>query len=193
MRSPQKKDETMNNKDTALSVPQTVTQLHHQAVRATDTHPELPIDPDVVRPGTYKWPIHFTPMLIGVVFVGGCIGALARYWATNEIPVSTNGWPTNTFVINLLGAFLLGILLEGLSRIGHDGGGLRLLRLGLGTGFLGAFTTYSTFAVEANMLFRETSSTLAFSYVAATIFGGLTMSALGIQLAIAHHSRRKSR
>lgn len=183
----QKKDATMSSTETELPKHQIIEPIKQQIIPVVDTHPELPIDPDVVRPGSYKWPPHFTPTLLGVVFIGGCIGTLARYWVTTEIPVGTNSWPTATFFVNLLGAFSLGVLLEVLSQFGRDERGLRLLRLGLGTGFLGAFTTYSTFVVETNMLLREDSIVLAFSYVAASIIGGLMMSALGIKLAIVHY------
>ena len=157
---------------------------------ARDTHPELPIDPDVVQPGVYKWPPHFTPILLGTVFIGGCAGALARYGVISVWPTVTGSFPVATLFVNLLGAFLLGILLEGLSRRGPDAGLLRIVRLLVGTGFMGAFTTYSTFAVETNQLIRHGSPEVASLYVACSILGGLLVCAVGIKIAAAHHTKR---
>jgi len=158
-----------------------------------DTHPELPIDPDVVEPGVYKWPVHFTPTFLLVVFIGGFLGAMARYWVAEQLPTSTNSFPAATLVVNLLGAFLLGLLLEGLARLGKDIGVRRIVRLTMGTGFMGAFTTYSTLAVEADLLLRHGAAMTAWVYVAVSVVGGLALSAAGIQIATVHHKRRTAR
>lgn len=155
-----------------------------------DTHPELPIDPDVVQPGTYRWPPHFTPSFALTVFIGGCAGAYARYRVNLQVPTPADTLPVATIAVNLLGAFLLGFLLEGLARLGKDKGARRTMRLGIGTGFIGAFTTYSTFAVEADQLLRHGASITAILYVAISIVGGLLLSAAGIQAAGKHHKRR---
>lgn len=172
-----------------IAYPQPTKLMSRRRARPVDTHPRLPIDPDVVRPGSYKWPPHFTPTLIAVVFVGGCFGTFARYWITTVTPTGSSGWPTDTVLVNLLGAFLLGLLLETLAKRGRDEGGRRLSRLGLGTGFLGAFTTYSTFVVESDALLRQGSTTLAFSYIVVSVVGGLIMSAFGIKLAILRYQK----
>jgi len=160
----------------------------HKKLFVRDSHPELPLDPDVVQPGAYKWPVHFTPSFILLVFVGGCAGTYARYWVGQEL--SSGGWPVATVCINLLGALLLGLLLEGLARLGHDEGSRRIARLAVGTGFMGAFTTYSTFAVETDTLLRHGSYGMAFSYVVITLIGGLAATTIGIQVAALHHKRR---
>jgi CrcB protein len=164
--------------------------FHRIKRRFYDSRPELPIDPDVVQPGQYKWPPHFSPLLLLTVFIGGCLGAYARYWVGVELPMTPNGFPYATLIVNLLGAFLLGLLLEGLFRLGKDKGGKRLLRLGVGTGFMGAFTTYSSFAIEAIMLFRNGSTATAFTYISVSVIGGLLLSTVGIQVAAIHHKRR---
>jgi CrcB protein len=156
-------------------------------------HPELPLDPDVIQPGENKWPPHFTPALLGVVFVGGCFGALARYWVSLQLPPGPDGWPAATLLVNLLGAFLLGVLLEALTRLGPDEGRRRLVRLGIGTGFLGAFTTYSALALETDTLLRSGNLTLAAWYAIVTVAGGIVCSALGIWVATAHSKRRSSK
>ena len=84
-----------------------------------------------------------------VVFAGGVLGTAVRAALESALPAQPGGWPWTTFAINVSGSFLLGLLLETLSRRGPDAGLRRYLRLGLGTGVMGGYTTYSTFAVEA--------------------------------------------
>ncbi len=154
-----------------------------------DTHSELPINPDVVKRGEYKWPPHFRPILVLYVFIGGCFGTFARYIVIENLPNLANGWPLATTFVNLLGAFALGLLLEGLSRLGEDEGNLRAARLILGAGFIGAFTTYSTFAVDTHSLIATGNTTTAVWYVVSTLIGGLIVCGLGIQIASIHHRR----
>lgn len=161
-----------------------------EELRSHDTHPELPLDPDVARPGIYKWPPHFTATFLSVVFIGGCLGAAARYWAGLQLPAAADGWPVSTLSVNLLGAFLLGLLLEGLARLGEDEGIRRIIRLGVGTGFVGAFTTYSALAVETDALIRHGHIALAGWYMVASLAGGIIFSAAGIWAAASHHKRR---
>lgn len=165
--------------------------LHSIKKRFYDSHPELSLDPDVVQPGVYKWPPHFTLSLITIVFVGGCAGAYARYWVSQQFMTPTSSWPITTLFVNLLGAFLLGLLLEGLVRIGRDQGAVRLTRLALGTGFMGAFTTYSTFASDIYGLVQHNHIVLSVVYGLITVTGGLALSAFGIWVASSHHKRRE--
>ncbi len=166
-----------------------MTKLTSKLRPIRDTHPELPLDPDAFQPGLYKWPPHFNPPLQAVVFIGGSFGTLARYGISVLIPTDTNGWPTATLIVNFVGAFFLGFLLEALSRRGPDKGRLRVMRLGIGTGFIGGFTTYSTFSVEAAAFFRDGHFVTTFAYIATTLIGGMICSALGIVLAIRHHKQ----
>lgn len=159
---------------------------------AHDTHPELPLDPDASQPGAYKWPPDFTIPFVIIVFVSGCFGTFARYWISLQLPTRTDHLPIGTLVVNLLGAFLLGLLLEGLTRLGNDAGALRITRLAVGTGFMGAFTTYSTFAVETTLLLRNHDLALAACYACVTILGGIICSALGIWTAASHHKLREA-
>lgn len=152
-----------------------------------DTHPELPLDPDVVQPGVYEWPLHLTPSLMSVVFLGGCVGTASRYGITLVIAPLKDGWPLATFLVNMAGAFLLGLLLEALVRRGKDEGKRRLARLGVGTGFIGAFTTYSALAVETDLLLRNGHFGVACMYAGGSMFGGIIFSTIGIQVAAVHH------
>lgn len=155
-----------------------------------DSHPELPLDPDAAQPGSYKWPPHLAASLQAVVFVGGCFGTLARYGIILQLPTQANDWPLATLIANLLGAFILGLLLEALVRRSKDTGKLRALRLGLGTGFVGAFTTYSSLAVEADLLAKSNHISTAIIYALVSVIGGVIFSALGIQMSAAYYRQR---
>ena len=86
------------------------------------------------------------------------------------------------FVINVVGSFVLGLLLETLSRRGSDDGSRRLLRLALGTGVLGGFTTYSSLATDvASRLPHATG--VAFAYAAASLVLGVLAAFAGVALA----------
>lgn len=137
-------------------------------------------------------PVHLHPGFVLVVITGGTAGALARYGLSTVLP-SPGGWPLPTLIINVAGAFLLGALLEALVRRGPDAGRLRVIRLLAGTGFMGAFTTYSTLALETNTLLGAGRTADALIYVAATLLGGAAATVSGIRAAAGHHSRRMDR
>ncbi len=164
--------------------------------RGWNAHPELPLDPDPARTGSAATcrgahPVHRQPRMMLLVLAGAALGTPARYALSVMLPTRTGSWPVGTLTANLLGAFLLGVLLEGLARRGRDTGYRRLLRLTLGTGFLGAFTTYSTLAVETDLLVRAHRPGLAAAYAGASLFAGLLATTAGIWLAAAHHRRRQ--
>ena len=142
-----------------------------------DRHDELPLDPD--EPGGA---FHLTPAALGVVFTGGVAGTAARYVAEESVR-PWGAWPAATFLVNIVGAFALGVLMEALARRGPDLGARRRLRLLLGTGFLGAFTTYSALAVETALLARGGRVGLGVAYAAGSVIVGLVAAAVGIRAA----------
>lgn len=117
------------------------------------------------------------------VAVGGVLGAAAREAVAQAMPAAPGAFPWSTLVVNVSGAFVLGLLLERLVRTGDDRGWRRRLRLAGGTGFLGSYTTYSTFAVETADLARTAHVAVAVAYLAATVVAGLVATAAGIALA----------
>ena len=104
------------------------------------------------------------------VALGGAIGAMARYGVSIALPVDPHGgMPWATLSVNMTGSLLLAIVGAVLLR-GRDHGTLSLL---IGTGFCGALTTFSTFAVEAVALFRAGYAATAGMYLAANVLACL--------------------
>lgn len=147
--------------------------LTHDQGRHVISHNQLPLDPDAGSPR----PIHVIPSHLLAVFVGGCVGTLLRYGAGQLVPHTTD-WPVATFVVNVVGAFVLGVLLEALSRSGSVRG--TRIRLLAGTGFCGGLTTYSTFAVEVDLLIRGGSAWLAVAYGLCSLVAGVAAAYAGI-------------
>lgn len=156
-----------------------------------DSPGEMSIDPDVVADPTR--PLHRRPSALALVFVGGVLGTLARYGVEEAIPHRSPDWPVATFAINIVGAFVLGLLLENLARRGPDVGARQKLRLAAGTGFCGAFTTYSTFALETVLLTRDGHWATALGYGASTVLLGALAAWAGIVLGAAVHRDRSAR
>jgi len=103
---------------------------------------------------------------LGAIFVGGAVGALARVGITQLFPSGPTSWPWAVFAINITGAFILGYFVTRLQE-----------RLPLstyrrpfaGTGFCGAFTTFSTMQLEFLDMIRHHDYGLAAGYAAASI------------------------
>jgi CrcB protein len=136
-------------------------------------------------------PVHLRWRYILLVFVGGSLGTAARYLLSVVIP-SWHGIPLPTLAVNIVGAFVLGFLLEALVRRGPDEGIRRDVRLLVGTGVLGGFTTYSTFAVEGVTLGNAGLGPFLV-YAAGTLVIGAAASAAGILAAALGHGWRPKR
>lgn len=111
------------------------------------------------------------------VALGGAGGAAARYLTARGLTLA-GGWDGawSTAIVNVAGAFALGVAAQLLA----DRPGLTLLLM---TGFLGAFTTFSTFAMDAAWLLRERGVLLAAVYVGASVALALAAFACGALLA----------
>jgi len=126
------------------------------------------------------------PARLGLVFLGGACGAALRETLTLLVP-SWGGAPLTLWAINMVGAFLLGLLLESLvRRTDCTAGRLRLL---LGTGALGGFTSYSALAFAVAALVHESEVWPAIFYGLGTVLLGALATLLGIVLG-ARRSRR---
>ncbi|WP_315096788.1 CrcB family protein [uncultured Cellulomonas sp.] len=138
-------------------------------------------------------PAHLDPRLVGVVALGGAVGTAARWGMTHWLGSAPGGWPTATFVENLLGSFLLGLLLEALLRRGSESRRGQLVRLGAGTGVLGGFTTFSALALEIERLLAADQVLLGALYGVLSVVLGLLACLAGVALASQHHRRREAR
>jgi CrcB protein len=121
---------------------------------------------------------------IGLVAVGGALGTGLRYLISTAVPPIAQV-PVATLIINVVGAFLLGVLLEFLAGRSLDTGWSRRIRLGVGTGVLGGFTTYSTLAVDTVVL-ATAHPVRAAGYALATVIVGGAASIAGIWLSRRH-------
>ena len=144
---------------------------------------------------------------VGLVALGGACGSVARYllsgWAgilltplTILFPSTAETvlrFPIGTLVVNVVGAFALGYLLEALARRGRETVRRRKIRLGIGTGVLGGFTTYSALALETERLLAQGYGWLVLLYVVLTLAGGAAACLGGIAIAARADRRRERR
>jgi len=112
-------------------------------------------------------------MLILGVMLGGALGALTRYATTNLVQGALQtggfaGFPLATLIVNVVGSFLLAFVTE----LGLRGLLSPSARIAVGTGFLGALTTFSTFELESQLLVREGEWLRAGAYVLANLVIG---------------------
>jgi CrcB protein len=168
---------------------------------------ELPVDPDLdpaavarhvatTDAGTFgavrraRWPRLERPVL-AVVFGGGVAGGLARYGVTSAWPTPAHGFPWATFSVNTPGAFALALLVVFLAEVWSPH---RYTRALVGTGFLGAFTTFSSVVVGVDQLaaagYRRTAVIYLASSVLATLGAGSFGLLLGLAVAASRHRSR---
>jgi CrcB protein len=124
--------------------------------------------------------------VLAVIAVGGGVGAVARYGIGLMWPTRPGQFPWGTFVINVVGCALIGVLMVLITEVwaAHP-----LVRPFFGVGVLGGFTTFSTYANEVRGLLRPGELPLAFGYLLATLAcallavvaaSWLTRAALGV-------------
>ena len=114
-------------------------------------------------------------MTAGLVAIGGLAGVMARY-GINRLTPDGHALLWSTVGINVLGSFLLGLLVGG-SWFSRD------VREGLGVGFLGGFTTFSTFSVQIVTEADSGNAGTALAYLVASVGGGIVAAAAGYALA----------
>ncbi|MGF0118481.1 fluoride efflux transporter FluC [Promicromonospora sp. Marseille-Q5078] len=133
-------------------------------------------------------PAHRRPGLVALVAAGGAVGTAGRYGLAQAWP-AVDGWPVATFAANVLGAFVLGWLLEALAARGPETSAVRRVRLAVGTGVLGGFTTFSSLALETERLLTGGAVGQAVAYAGGTLVLGWLACLAGVLLG----SRRGSR
>ncbi|MEO3867651.1 CrcB family protein [Nonomuraea sp. B12E4] len=161
--------------------------------------PVTPVDPDVdvhvpgvrgeLRPRA--WPV------LASVSAGGVLGALARYGISVALPHAPTGFPWSTFLINVSGCLLIGVLMALVDQVWT---GQRLLRPFWGVGVLGGYTTFSTYVIEIHTAMRAGVPGVALAYLAATLVAALlgvwagaaiTRQALAIARRRSEHRRQR--
>ena len=109
------------------------------------------------------------------VCIGGFIGAMTRYYLSKQIEKITHvSFPIATFIINLIGCFLIGVILN------FDFS--QSVYLLIAIGFLGAFTTISTFAVEVIQLIEKKNYVVALIYVLSSGIIGISCTIIGLKI-----------
>jgi CrcB protein len=111
---------------------------------------------------------------------GGFLGALARYYLGGLFKIPAGGFPLGTFIINLTGSFVLGLFITLLTT--------RLSirtewRLFFATGFIGAYTTFSSFSNEVWTLYKDGYIAIGVLYSVASLVGGMLCVGAGVILA----------
>ena len=114
-------------------------------------------------------------LLVGVVALGGALGALGRYGLSEALTTSPGQLPLATLLTNLSGCLALGVL----AGARPDAPWLRPF---LGTGVLGGFTTFSAFALESDRLLAA-APVVAVVYLVLSTAGGVALAAAGLRMA----------
>lgn len=116
--------------------------------------------------------------LILILGVAGALGAVARYLVVEWVaPRWARRFPLATFLINVTGAFALGLLMTAGGSGAHAPATARLL---LGVGFLGGYTTFSTLSYETDALIRRGHTAHAWMHAAGTLVAGIAAATLGV-------------
>lgn len=104
-----------------------------------------------------------------IVALGGALGAVCRYLITLLPMNPENGFPVKTFLINIAGSFLIGIVAALAAKNSLDSRLVLFLKVGI----CGGFTTFSSFALETEGLIQKGSSGIAFLYAVSSIILGV--------------------
>lgn len=151
---------------------------------------QLPFDPDLssdadvsAEPGPFS---DRSPSRRGVwrevgtvlaVSAGGVVGGCGRYLVDVAILIRGRGFPWGTFAVNIIGAFLLALLLILVLEVWRP---VRYVRPFLAVGVLGSFTTFSTFIVDVDQFFANGQLATAVAYLVLSIVAGLAATSAGL-------------
>lgn len=122
--------------------------------------------------------MHWNLLAIGV---GGCVGAVSRFYVSHQVQMwFGHHFPHGTLVVNALGSLVLGFLFIWFRAQDPVPG---LLQAAMTVGFLGAFTTFSTFSVETVLLMSQEQWSKAFVNIVFNVMICLALSFAGMRLA----------
>lgn len=121
-----------------------------------------------------------TPILLLAVAAGGAAGSLLRFGAMSAVGHWLgSGFPWGTLVVNVLGSFVMGVLIEGWALAWSVSPEMRAF---LTVGVLGGFTTFSTFSLDAAYLIERQQTAAAAAYVVASVAMSVGSLFLGLML-----------
>lgn len=115
-----------------------------------------------------------------LVMTGGALGAVMRFGVARALPVSAGGWPWPTFAANVTGGLAMGVLAAWLLRGDNAAEPLRLF---LGVGVLGGFTTFSAFSLEMAQMVQRGQGMMAGGYALVSVILALGAVFAGMMLA----------
>lgn len=126
-----------------------------------------PIDPDSRQssPAPQASQVRGQGPVVGVVAIGGALGACARYGGGLLWPTASGAFPWTTLTVNAVGCAVIGIFMVIITELWSAH---RLVRPFFGTGVLGGFTTFSTYTVDIHTLIQDGHAATALAYLAAT-------------------------
>ena len=148
------------------------------------------VDPDLLSRPLRRPRRRVRVGILAAIAIGGAAGTAARYAVSRIIHVAPGSFPWATFAINVTGSFVLGVLI---ALIIERWPPSRYLRPFAAIGFLGAYTTFSTYVTEAAVLAKDHHLDVAVIYVVASLVCGLVAVYAGIVSArLWPRSREKS-
>lgn len=113
------------------------------------------------------------------IALAGALGSLCRFGVARLLPPGLTHFPWATLIVNVLGSLAMGLAAARLAALGHLD---TRFALALTTGFLGGFTTYSSFALDTVSILEKRNFFAALIYVLLTLVAALAACALGVAL-----------
>jgi CrcB protein len=158
--------------------------------------PAGPVDADVdLHVPAQRRQRSWDPAVLAAIAAGGVLGAEARYGMSVLMPHEPGQWPWSTWLVNISGCFLIGILMVVITELTAPH---RLVRPFLGVGVLGGYTTFSTAMVDVQQMALTGHAAAALTYLVATVtaavvaaFAGVTVTRAAAALRLRRRTRRR--